>query len=371
MSNDNHYIVCNKPYTNKLQAYREALPQGHWPHWYFYEKEFLSHNWTEEPTESLELLYKQRAQGIRDRYDYVICWLSGGSDSDNLIRSFLKNNLHIDEIWHRNSSKWHNRVDCGTDAENHCSDLKLAFIPQREEYKKQYPNFKSYVHTFDVMDVSLPFWEAGSRNPYEINSYNPIVAAKEYKTICGKHPKNAKVCHVYGIDKPQIQYKNKEWYLVFFDGPVLCHDVPPADADYDQEFFYWHPAAIKLLAKQAHIIKNFFVNNPSLLWMVTSTTKEATRCYNELIKTLIYPDWNINQWQPEKQPNDLFTAEFFWFYNNPEHLAVKNWVATLKDYTNEIHSIYSTLDSSQHNFTTIRTDFTTLPGNYSKMYRLG
>jgi hypothetical protein len=44
-------------------------------------------------------LYKERAQQLRDSYDYLILAYSGGSDSDNMLKTFLYNNIKIDEIW--------------------------------------------------------------------------------------------------------------------------------------------------------------------------------------------------------------------------------------------------------------------------------
>lgn len=47
---------------------------------------------------SLQTLYKQRAQQLRDKYDYLILYFSGGADSWNVLRSFLDNGIHIDEV---------------------------------------------------------------------------------------------------------------------------------------------------------------------------------------------------------------------------------------------------------------------------------
>ena len=45
---------------------------------------------------SLGELYRQRAQQIRDTYDYVILSYSGGSDSDTILKAFVDNNILLD-----------------------------------------------------------------------------------------------------------------------------------------------------------------------------------------------------------------------------------------------------------------------------------
>ena len=42
---------------------------------------------------SLNQLYKERAQQLRDSYDYLILYYSGGADSHNVLMSFINNNI--------------------------------------------------------------------------------------------------------------------------------------------------------------------------------------------------------------------------------------------------------------------------------------
>ena len=65
---------------------------------YYYDKEFSQIDWTIEPLEPLEQLYKERAQKIRDENEYLILCYSGGVDSTNILETFYYNNIHIDEL---------------------------------------------------------------------------------------------------------------------------------------------------------------------------------------------------------------------------------------------------------------------------------
>jgi hypothetical protein len=51
------------------------------------------------------------------------------------------------------------------------------------------------------------------------------------------------------------------------------------------EWFYWHPSAISIIKKQAHLIKNWFKQRPELLWMLEiNNTSIAEQQTQELIK---------------------------------------------------------------------------------------
>ena len=46
----------------------------------------------------IDELYRQRAHQLRDKYDYVVLWFSGGADSNNVLNSFIDNDIKIDEV---------------------------------------------------------------------------------------------------------------------------------------------------------------------------------------------------------------------------------------------------------------------------------
>ena len=63
---------------------------------YYYDDVFSLVNWNLEPKESLEDLYRKRAEQIRKDYEYVILAYSGGHDSSQVLETFYYNNIHID-----------------------------------------------------------------------------------------------------------------------------------------------------------------------------------------------------------------------------------------------------------------------------------
>jgi len=66
--------------------------------WHFNDEVFDNYDWRVEPEESLDELYNKRARTLRDQYDYIIISYSGGADSHNMLMSFLRQGLFVDEI---------------------------------------------------------------------------------------------------------------------------------------------------------------------------------------------------------------------------------------------------------------------------------
>jgi len=362
-----HYVVAGKKYFNKLEAYTEALQHGFWPHWNFLEEEFSQGNWLQEPAQTLDELYKQRAQDIRSRYDHVIVWFSGGADSDNVVRSFLHNNIHLDEIWHRSSFQRSSRTDKNTDSTNIANETRHAAIPLLGEYQKL--NNKVKINLFDAMDLSMQVWEQGAQDPYQTNYFNPLLPAKQLSDrFTDPVLKNKKICKISGLDKPKIIYRDNQYWFSFYDWVVhtnLLDSRTNQLSNETDECFYWHPNAILVLIKQAHIIKNFFKKNPQLLWIL-----DDPDTYNQLVKKLIYSHWDSTTWQAQKAKSDIDHEEFVWFYQNQESKAFRNWFRTAKSYSDTVLEIYKNVDPTLHNFKTFG-HFSRLPGNYSRLYCLG
>ena len=93
-----YYLVGNEIYYNKIQALVYASKKNLKLRWFFNEDIFVKYPWYIEPETSLRELYRQRAQQLRDQYDYIRLELSGGSDSTTVAYSFLLNGIHLDEV---------------------------------------------------------------------------------------------------------------------------------------------------------------------------------------------------------------------------------------------------------------------------------
>ena len=81
---------------SKLEAIEHTKITGQPVEWNFNRATFEQYDWTQEPPGSLEFWYGERARQIRERYDYIVLWFSGGADSHNALMSFVKNNIFVD-----------------------------------------------------------------------------------------------------------------------------------------------------------------------------------------------------------------------------------------------------------------------------------
>ena len=90
------YQVGEYKFYSKFEAQILSEKSGLPIRWNFNDEAYDCSNWQVEPVESIGELYRQRAQQLRDQYDYLVLWFSGGADSTNILDSFVLNNIKLD-----------------------------------------------------------------------------------------------------------------------------------------------------------------------------------------------------------------------------------------------------------------------------------
>ena len=98
-SKQGYYQVGTKLFDKKLNALLEASCTHQHVSWDFNHAVFAQQAQMPRLGIPLMELYKQRALQLRDRYDYLILGYSGGADSDNILKVFQQNKIHLDEVW--------------------------------------------------------------------------------------------------------------------------------------------------------------------------------------------------------------------------------------------------------------------------------
>lgn len=316
--------------------------------WHFNEDVFGRYNWEIEPESSLDELYNKRARELREKYDYIIISYSGGADSHNIVMSFLRQNLHIDEIVV-------NCLDKGTEKfaivdENvkdakyaHASEHKLQAIPRIKDLQALSPNTKINVYDmtdnlFDIFTDPKENWIMKMReelNPVDVTRYNYLHFSEFRKNI----DKGKKVGIIMGIDKPKVLIdKNNFVYLRFSDRLTNISPVGEYMKEYTNttiEYFYWSPDACDVLCKQAHVIKKFLETNPGyktffeISPLINNSSSIANfRLFNErILRPILYTTWNKNWFQANKGVFDWFTDFDTWFIeghaNTKQHAVWK------------------------------------------------
>jgi hypothetical protein len=326
-----YYKVDNIEFDSKIQACIYASLHSKSVQWVFNDDIFSKYDWSIEPPLSLDTLYDIRAKNIREKYDYVVVSYSGGADSHNVIESFFRQGLHIDELLINTMSEGNkNFLPISREikiADNAAAaEHELQTIPRLNEIQNRYP--KTKITVVDLTKFLFSFFDSygdaswietkrEGLNPLNVTRYNYLY----FSEIRKKFDKDKKIAIVLGVEKPRtfIHSSNNEFYIRFNDRAANVASVGDFVKDYPNstvEYFYWSPDAVDILCKQAHVIKHWLEINPNYqnLWNGKSLSKEVFRLVHErLLRTLIYSTWNESWYQADKSTRDWYSEFDSWF----------------------------------------------------------
>lgn len=358
-----YYTVNGIEFESKIQAAFYAIKTKS-PfksiQWHFNDEIFSRHNWSIEPTSSLDELYDRRSKDIRQKYDYVILSYSGGADSHNILCSFVRQGLHIDEIIVNNMDKANSKfTDINSnniDPKNAAAEYHLQTLPRLKELAPYIPKTKITVcdlsdHLFDYMnnakDASWVLTRKEGLNPANVTRFNYL----HFNDVRKQFDKSKSIVLLLGVDKPRVYIKDNYMHIRFADRAANIIPVPEHLDDYDNttvDFFYWSPYSLDILTKQVHVIKRWLKSHPEFIDLFEpnkmSTDMRIYRWYHErLLRTVVYSTWDNNWYQADKAIKD-WTSEFDqWFEDGyQETSAYKIWLEgidyikdTLYPFTNE------------------------------------
>ena len=294
---------------------------------------------------SLPNLYKQRALQLRDTYEYLVLYYSGGADSHNILKTFIDNDIKLDEI----CVKWPKTLMDGNlytpnsvdrSGKNYWSEWNYAIKPILEWLVLNRPNIKitikDYTEDIDKLDISkifekLNFVRGGGM------LMNSVISDSDLK-YAGS---NKKIAHIYGIDKPLLFNHKNKMYMFFTD--VCLDQFYKSDLDPENtECFYWTPDFPLLPFEMAYQLTLYFKTNPDKInftWNINSgnptNNSVVGQFLTDLSRNLLYTNWD-HRFQADK-PNETRTDKFFWFY---EHSELKN---LREKYSYDLQSRISTL----------------------------
>lgn len=257
-----HYKVNGQLYSNKILAIVEAQKTKADIEWYFYDDIFGKYNWTVEPTTSLKEFYRMRAKQIREEYDYVILFCSGGSDSTNMVKAFLENDIHVDEVIAQapmsGLSNW-DFNDTDRSVENTVSETKYAQLPLMHEISVKYPKVKTtLVDSFpDMINPRTDDWIFDCQGDI-INSWTHTHGRLDkFPHLVEMAENGKKIATVMGIDKPVLLFKPDGSIISMFTDIPINLPKPPFRTPYpnvDRKLFYWSHEMPEMVIKQCHVI---------------------------------------------------------------------------------------------------------------------
>jgi len=349
--------------------------------WWYHDEFFNSFDWTKEPIQDLSTLYCNRAKKLREQYDYIVLMYSGGSDSNNILDTFAKNNIHLDEICSHINYKGSGIIE---NLLNNEILNKHGAKEKAENYIKQY-NMNTKFRLYDVTERTLETYSNYNFNSsYYIN--NAGVSYTHTKPKAGTimetgvkewmdmYAAGKKICFLWGNHKPHITGVNASFYFViddYIDQSISVKGVLDKQTDAVDELFYWGPneESVNIMIKQGHILKKYLSDFRNQFFLMSKYNKffnEETflnpeeiyqneifstytykfnhtipknhicRLGNTEIRRLIYPNWKPeDEILNKKQISNFLNNKDKWFWNsNIESKSI--YLNGLQHFTNTI-----------------------------------
>lgn len=328
--------VGTESFTNKIQALLRATElkstvQYKYFHdiWYNFDRSLLGKI-------SLKELYRQRAQMLRDKYDYLILYYSGGSDSWTVLNTFLENNIKLDCIYVRWPKRAENSYVPNTanrSAFNFMSEWDFVLKKDLEWLAQAHPEIT--IEFEDWTDDLTPTYfndNIFTKQNHMYSAANLLRMQRFSPTEIRLLDQGKRVGEIWGIDKPIVlEYDEGKVGMMFKDEIVSVGQGYPGNLD-GPEFFYWSPEFPLLAFEGAYQLFLFYKANPPLRGIVSG--KNWANMYNNklfveqramyadytqhLTRKVVYPDWDFNKFQAEKPKTITREDKDFWLYNTDE-----------------------------------------------------
>lgn len=204
-------------------------------------------DWSKEPNKPLRQFFKERAEQIRDCYDYLILYFSGGSDSMTALNAFLNNNIELEEVV----------INCYPQIE---ADVLNC------EYAKNYLKKRMYRGKITVNEITLKKLNYINRNHIWTDNENFTglfhnylrfdVDFFEQSDVLKYQKRKGNVAHIFGFDYPSIAKIEDKFYCIM--NPYLLSLPPYSPKSVN---FFTSPEMPELHLKQCHILAKYMKEN--------------------------------------------------------------------------------------------------------------
>lgn len=341
------YEVNGQRYLNKHHAL-EVCAESEWPQWNFNNTEYSQINWSCEPAEDIYDIYKSRALQLRQKYDFLLLYYSGGIDSHAVLRTFIDNNIPLDGIIITGSfSVDQSNLTCNQEQKR----VAQEYISQLEKFGRlPCPVFYLDTVKYHKFDDENWVYACGQSLTPQVYSYNHFWQESWMQDFLMR----GKTAFIRGVDKPRIIMQDGHWYASFIDTHIMSGTptgMLKANQDWDiQEYFYWTPDMPEIVVKQSHIMIDWLESNMTYEEIARLTTKDSEfdrERYNNYSDPLVYGRYVE---QTPGQPRPYFTLgkpicsnvwhKDIWFFKSRDVLKDEydKWIAGLRMIKSKVHS---------------------------------
>lgn len=294
----------------------------------------------------LDALYLQRAQQLRDTYDHLCLYYSGGADSHNILMTFINNGIKLDQVyvnWPMQAVKgrYYTPNTEDTSASNILSEWDFAIEPTLKWLAQTHPEIVIEVGDWsslldekyyqDDRFLSSPLWWGVGSLPRNLNGSQ---LAQEHLD------RGRRVASVYGFDKPTLAMaEDQRVYMFFHDTAFLTASNTVGEF----EPFYWSPALPALSYEMAYQLFRYFDDRPQeRMYLRRRPTlkniEEINEHNNEATRRVCYArTWPQGRFQAGKPWDGRRTDRDRWIYNRPEYARIVNaWNYNYSGFLQEI-----------------------------------
>lgn len=333
------WLVDGKPVFSKLKTILSAQQNNSTDvRFYFHDHIFEMCDW-KKPQFPLVDLYIARAKQLRDSYDYLIFAYSSGSDSSNALKTFLYNDIKIDEllVWYTS----YNEKNVLTNAE-----IINAGSSMIEKCARDY-NIK--VNKIDInqyfSQLKITADWIYSADPgftiEQIAKTNLLFDNNEWLSIAER---GKRVAIILGLEKPRIFYDNGKWYAGFLDvtNAYNWEKYHIEHAPITIEPFYITPDLPYVTITQSHAVANALTklyDNEFLTNNFSNNGHFNQQLYFEIVRKTIYPYWNDSTYTIGKTRGGILIDKYNWAWNSNTDLS-KQYFMGLNVIKNDIQDYW-------------------------------
>lgn len=354
-----YYRVGNLNYNFKINALEAATKLNQPVTWEYNNNIFRELNWRKSTGVSLNTLYRLRAEQLRHQYDYLVLAFSGGCESYTVLRSFIDNNIHLDEIicdWPLPITE---KLKTSTDSSpsNYTSEWELTIKPVLEYVHQYHPKIKITV-TNSLKELSIEDYE----DTCTLTHNHSYVSVRRYRTILERirtlSDQHSNVALIMGFEKPQILVKRNVFSVYFCD--ATCW-IKSSVGNYTRniEYFYSTPDMPEIILEQSHIIYQHLLANKHLIPYLTSQREFLRR----LTRKLIFLSWNLAVFQADKATSTIYSEQYSFINSHAKTIEMQSWESSVSSRVKIIDRQYTNFfeDNRLHGYKNF----------YSRMYPLG